>query len=144
MLSQLSTRQLGQTVTSCPICLQQHSISDRNFTVLYDYGRHPNIDRDPKGIKPITERAHMTTTHLKELHGKLRTDLIFIAERMAKYANKKRSEGPDLKEGGMVYLIRKNVKTKRPSDKLDHTKLGPFKIKKNSDLLHSNWNYQKE
>ena len=28
----------------------------------------------------------------------------------------------------MVYLLRKNIKTKRPSDKLDHTKLGPFKI----------------
>ena len=30
----------------------------------------------------------------------------------------------------MVYLLRKNIKTKRPSDKLDHTKLGPFKIQK--------------
>jgi hypothetical protein len=48
--------------------------------------------------------------------------------RAAKQANKKRSEGPDLKEGGMVYLLRKNIKTKRPSNKLDHIKLGPFKI----------------
>ena len=30
----------------------------------------------------------------------------------------------------MIYLLRKNIKTKRPSDKLDHTKLGPFKIEK--------------
>ena len=28
----------------------------------------------------------------------------------------------------MVYLLRKNIKTKRSSDKLDYTKLGPFKI----------------
>jgi hypothetical protein len=28
----------------------------------------------------------------------------------------------------MVYLLRRNIKTKRPSDKLDHIKLGPFKI----------------
>ena len=28
----------------------------------------------------------------------------------------------------MVYLLRKHIKTKRPSDKLDHTKLGPYKI----------------
>ena len=28
----------------------------------------------------------------------------------------------------MVYLLRKNIRTKRPSDKLNHTKLGPFKI----------------
>ena len=30
----------------------------------------------------------------------------------------------------MVYLTRKNIKTKRPSNKLDYTKLGPYKIKK--------------
>ena len=29
----------------------------------------------------------------------------------------------------MVYLLRKNIKIKRPSDKLDYTKLEPFKIK---------------
>jgi hypothetical protein len=27
-----------------------------------------------------------------------------------------------------VYLLRKNIVTKRPSDKLDHKKLGPFEI----------------
>ena len=30
----------------------------------------------------------------------------------------------------MVYLLRKNIKIKRSSDKLDYTKLEPFKIKK--------------
>ena len=28
----------------------------------------------------------------------------------------------------MVYINRKNIKTKRPSDKLDHVRLGPFPI----------------
>ena len=36
--------------------------------------------------------------------------------------------GPTLKKGDKVYLLRKNVATKRPSDKLDHKKLGPFEI----------------
>ena len=30
----------------------------------------------------------------------------------------------------MIYLLRKNIKIKRPSDKLDYTKLEPFKIEK--------------
>jgi hypothetical protein len=47
-----------------------------------------------------------------------------------KTINKKRSKGLDLQEGEMVYLRRKNIKTLRPSEKLDHTKLGPFKILK--------------
>jgi hypothetical protein len=29
----------------------------------------------------------------------------------------------------IIYLLRKNIKTKRLSNKLDHKKLGPFKIK---------------
>jgi hypothetical protein len=37
---------------------------------------------------------------------------------------------PTLKEGDRVYLIRKNIKTERASDKLDHKKLRPYKISK--------------
>jgi hypothetical protein len=44
---------------------------------------------------------------------------------LVRQVNKKRSKGLDLKEGGMIYLLRKHIKIKRPSDKLDHTKLGP-------------------
>ena len=35
-----------------------------------------------------------------------------------------------LKEGDKVYLFIKNFKTKKPSKKLDHVKVGPFLIKK--------------
>ena len=42
--------------------------------------------------------------------------------------NQRRSKGPDFHKEGIVYLNRKNIKTKRPSEKLDYTKLEPFKI----------------
>ena len=35
----------------------------------------------------------------------------------------------------MVYLLRKNIKTKRFSNKLDYTKLGPFKIIEKLELV---------
>jgi len=54
---------------------------------------------------------------------------------MAKFANKGRSKGLDFKERGTAYLLRRNIKTKRPSDKLDFKKLGPFKIKKKLGLV---------
>src|SRR5690348_7992640 len=57
-------------------------------------------------------------------------DLKFITERTVSYYNKKHSMGLILKEGDRVYLLRKNIATKRPSSKLDHKKLGPFKIAK--------------
>jgi len=47
---------------------------------------------------------------------------------MRKYYNFKKSEGLDLKEGDKVWLLYKNFKLRRLSKKLDHVKIGPFKI----------------
>ena len=95
-----------------------------------NYGKYPNISRDSQGLRPIVEKVKISIDRLKELYTLLQSELEWIAERTAIQANRKRSEGPDLKEGGMIYLLRKNIKTKRPSDKLDYTKLRLFKIKK--------------
>jgi hypothetical protein len=46
------------------------------------------------------------------------------------YYNKYRNIRPILKEKDKVYLIQRNIQTKRPSIKLDHKKLGLFKIKR--------------
>lgn len=35
----------------------------------------------------------------------------------------------------MIYLLRKHIKTKRPSDKLDYTKLGLYRIRKKLGLV---------
>jgi hypothetical protein len=47
---------------------------------------------------------------------------------MAHYHNKKRSKGLIFKRGDIVYLLRRNFTTKRPSSKLDYKKVKPFKI----------------
>ena len=65
----------------------------------------------------------------------LKEDLEFIAKRTIKHINIKRSKGLNLRKGGMVYLLRKNIKTKRPSNKLDYTKLEPFKIMEKLGLV---------
>ena len=49
---------------------------------------------------------------------------------MARYTNKKRTKGLILKEGDHIYLLRRNFKTIRLSEKLDFKKLGLFKIDK--------------
>ena len=41
-----------------------------------------------------------------------------------------------LKEGDKVYLLRKNIVTKRPSYKLDYKKLGLFRIVKVKGLVN--------
>jgi hypothetical protein len=52
------------------------------------------------------------------------------------YYNQKHSIGPTLKKGDKVYLLRKNIATKRLSDKLDHKKLGLFEIAKIKSLVN--------
>ena len=37
-------------------------------------------------------------------------------------------KGLSFKEGDKLYLVQRNIKTKRPSDKLDYKKLRPFPI----------------
>ncbi len=47
---------------------------------------------------------------------------------MTLYANKKRDRKSTLKEKNKAYLLRRNIKTKRSSNKLNHTKLESYKI----------------
>jgi hypothetical protein len=65
---------------------------------------------------------------MKTIAEQIAKDITFLNDRMSHYYNQKRIEGPILKEGDKVYLLRRNIKTTRPSDKLDHTKLGPYLI----------------
>ena len=50
---------------------------------------------------------------------------------MTLYANKSRLERPRLRERDLVYLLRRNIKITRPSNKLNLKKIGPFKVKRN-------------
>src|SRR6266700_2934072 len=47
---------------------------------------------------------------------------------MKRYYDRKRSKGPNLKEGNKVWLLHKNFKSRQPSKKLNYIKLKPFKI----------------
>src|SRR6266487_6565973 len=65
-------------------------------------------------------------------------DLEFYNQHLAEYANRKQSIEPLLKGGDKVYLLQRHIKTKRPSNKLDFKKLGPFKIIEKTSIV----NYQ--
>ena len=50
--------------------------------------------------------------------------------RMTKQYDSKKQEGPGFKEGDLVMLDSRHIRTKRPSKKLDYKKMGPFRIEK--------------
>jgi hypothetical protein len=99
-----------------------------------NYGYEPEI-RKTITSESWSQKAQVTAENLQKLHKQLSNDIDFICQRTQKYYNKRRKDAPRLKEGDSVYILRKNIKTKRPSDKLDHTKIGPFRIsQKLSDI----------
>ncbi|QRV73356.1 Retrotransposable element Tf2 protein [Ceratobasidium sp. AG-Ba] len=62
---------------------------------------------------------------LKEVQHEVLSSLHMAKERMKAGNN---STLPDYKVGDKVWLDAKNIETQRPSKKLDHQSLGPFKI----------------
>ena len=55
-------------------------------------------------------------------------ELEFIRQKIKHYYDKYRLEGPRLERGDKVYLILRNLRTKRLSRKLDFKKIRPFRI----------------
>jgi hypothetical protein len=68
---------------------------------------------------------------IRELHQELSRDIKWISQRTAIYYNKSKLERPRFREENLIYLLRRNIKTIKPNDKLDHKKFGPFKVKRN-------------
>jgi hypothetical protein len=80
----------------------------------------PDITKSDIGITKVED--------LKNLYEQLSLDIKFIGQQIVYYYNTKYSMELILKKGDKVYLLRRNINMKRPNDKLDHKKLGPFKI----------------
>jgi hypothetical protein len=79
----------------------------------------------------IAEKTKITVKKLKDLYQELIRDIEWMSLRSLLYYNSKRFEGSRLRKKDQVYLLRRNVKTTRPNDKLDHKKFGPFRIVRN-------------
>jgi len=93
-----------------------------------NHGKHPNLfTRTLPSQK--TDAAMTTAGTLKRVHKQLRLNLEEAQRKSISYVNKKRKTAPQLKEGDKVYLLTKNLRTKRPSRGLDNVKVGPFLIK---------------
>src|SRR5436305_2729748 len=67
---------------------------------------------------------------LKTLYKQIHKDIEFTNIWMVRNTNKKRVQEHFYKEGDKVYLLQQNIKTKRPSNKLDFKRLELFKIRK--------------
>lgn len=95
-----------------------------------NHGRHPNLFTRSFDSNIQTESAISSVDKLKEVHKKSLDNIAKAQSRAISYVNKKRKMAPLLREGDKVYLLTKNLRTRRPTKKLDKVKVGPFFISK--------------
>jgi hypothetical protein len=93
-----------------------------------NFGFTPNAYHDARQEKSINPAAILKSDDLKNLHEEMKTELEFVRKRMKNYYDPKRLKGPTFSEGDMVYLATKNIKTDRPTHKLDYKFIGPYKV----------------
>jgi len=67
---------------------------------------------------------------MQSVHEESRKRLEAAPERIHRYTNPDRREPPVYQVGDLVMLNGRNIRTQRPSKKLDHKNHGPFQIEK--------------
>jgi hypothetical protein len=101
----------------------QHSPFYANF------GYHPRwIDDVRPSAGHDVPAATQMVADLKELHAACSANIAEANRRYSKYYDAKRIESPQYKVGDLVLLSLRNIKTKRPSKKLDLRRAGPYPI----------------
>ena len=89
-----------------------------------NYGRNP----EHQLINHMIMGKETTAENMENLHQTLREEMKNAQIRQKENYDQYRKPDPNLKSGYMVWLIPRNVKTMRPSKKLDYKKIGPFKF----------------
>lgn len=92
------------------------------------HGREARLPGQPRFEQPVNPVAEQKVQEMNALYFYLQTEIINQNKLNIGYYNEKHLKGPELKRGGKVYLSRKNIETTRPSNKLDHLRIGPFEI----------------
>jgi len=92
-----------------------------------NFGKDPNLFMKPYE-NPELDAAMIAATQLKDIHNACGDQIKAAQKRTAAYLQDKRKMAPQLKKGDKVYLLTKNLKTRRPTKKLDQVKVGPFLI----------------
>ena len=94
-----------------------------------NYGYHPRSS--PRLViteEVVNPSAEELATKLQKIHTQLRSQLESAQATYKEKYDRHVKEHPPFAVGDKVWLMRKNIKTNRPSQKLDVKRLGPFKI----------------
>ncbi|EUC53577.1 Transposon Tf2-1 polyprotein, putative [Rhizoctonia solani AG-3 Rhs1AP] len=103
------------------------SSSSQQSPFYANYGFHPTFE--PRiNSETTVPAAEDLSARLSLIHDELRAELTHSQDDASRQFNRSVKPAPEFKIGDRVWLLRRNIKTTRPSDKLDYRKLGPFQI----------------
>jgi hypothetical protein len=106
-------------------------IEDQHLTLNSNTGVnpiHPSTIFNPDG-SPVVPSATRTLESVHMVHKELQENIKTAQANHAKYYNRKAKDSEGLfSVGDLVWLNRRNIKTKRPSRKLDQHIIGPYRI----------------
>jgi len=96
-----------------------------------NYGFHPRTLDPPNPYEePVNPASTIYAHWMKAVQDKARQGLEAAQERMRRYEDPNRKPPPAYQVGDLVMLNGRNIKTRRPSRKMDHKNHGPFQIEK--------------
>ena len=81
-----------------------------------------------KKVMILIEQIKITVDKMHKLHKELKTDIEFLSHHSVFYYNQHCAGALMLKEEDKVYLLQKNIKMTKSSNKLNHVKIEPFKV----------------
>ncbi|KZT62760.1 ribonuclease H-like protein, partial [Calocera cornea HHB12733] len=103
------------------------SASSQTSPFFANYGYHPAYS--PRlADTAIVPAPELLTENLRHIHEELQAELQHAQDAYARHYNARHRSAPKFQPGDLVWLLRRNIRTTRPSDKLDFRRLGPFKI----------------
>jgi hypothetical protein len=110
-------------------------VSENGFThpvtsLFYaNYGFHPSFTPSFTRTQTIPAADNLAD-HLSFIRSELVAELLHVQRTAKSKYDIHHADPPSFKPSNLVMLLRHNLKTTRPTEKLDFCKLGPFKVVK--------------
>lgn len=106
--------------------------SSKMSPFMASYGYHPKSSFNvvPEYTNLHVPAAEHFTDSLHKLQDTLRAEISYAQATHKEASDENRLPNLRYKAGDKVWLVRRNIQTKRPSSKLDFKKLGPYEVKR--------------
>ncbi|CUA73094.1 Transposon Ty3-G Gag-Pol polyprotein [Rhizoctonia solani] len=93
------------------------------FEICSGYTPRLSVGHNPGNVPHADDH----TEFLRKGHEEVKAALILAQEKMKEFYDRRHREVPEMKVGDYAWLSHRNISTDRPSSKLSHKKLGPYK-----------------